>query len=226
MALSYTFYKNDGTSVSEQLPFMPATPFPDPAADFGWSVQGKTFKGWNTESDGSGTFYYTGDTIFTGTTFYAIWEAPVITYLTTDRDLTSIANAIRTKGGTSAQLAFPAGFVSAVEAIPTGGGGSMQSGTMTLAADVPANGNLVVSLSGAITNFVFYVSAFPSSQYPDGWQTVGGVWFNNYAWNFLRYNDVNYTAGQGRTVTATSSSISINLQYKIPAGSTINWFGW
>lgn len=40
-----------------------------------------------------------------------------------DTDLTSVANAIRTKGGTSAQLAFPAGFVSAVQAIPTGGGG-------------------------------------------------------------------------------------------------------
>ena len=40
-----------------------------------------------------------------------------------DADLTSVANAIRTKGGTSAQLAFPAGFVSAVEAIETGGGG-------------------------------------------------------------------------------------------------------
>lgn len=40
-----------------------------------------------------------------------------------DADLTSVANAIRTKGGTSGQLAFPAGFVSAVEAIETGGGG-------------------------------------------------------------------------------------------------------
>ena len=40
-----------------------------------------------------------------------------------DSDLTSVANAIRTKGGTSAQLAFPAGFVSAIDAIPTGGGG-------------------------------------------------------------------------------------------------------
>lgn len=39
-----------------------------------------------------------------------------------DADLTSVANAIRTKGGTSSDLAFPAGFVSAVEAIPTGGG--------------------------------------------------------------------------------------------------------
>lgn len=37
-----------------------------------------------------------------------------------DADLTSVANAIRTKGGTSADLAFPAGFVSAVQAIPTG----------------------------------------------------------------------------------------------------------
>lgn len=35
-------------------------------------------------------------------------------------DLTSVANAIRTKGGTSAQMAFPAGFVSAVENIPSG----------------------------------------------------------------------------------------------------------
>ena len=38
-----------------------------------------------------------------------------------DSDLTSVANAIRTKGGTSASLAFPADFVSAIAAIPTGG---------------------------------------------------------------------------------------------------------
>ncbi len=40
-----------------------------------------------------------------------------------DADLTSVANAIRTKGGTSASLTFPAGFVSAIGDIPTGGGG-------------------------------------------------------------------------------------------------------
>lgn len=38
-----------------------------------------------------------------------------------DSDLTSVANAIRTKGGTSASLAFPADFVSAIAAIPSGG---------------------------------------------------------------------------------------------------------
>lgn len=39
-----------------------------------------------------------------------------------DSDLTSIANAIRTKGGTSASLAFPSGFVTAIDTIPSGGG--------------------------------------------------------------------------------------------------------
>lgn len=48
-----------------------------------------------------------------------------------DADLTSVANAIRTKGGTSAQLAFPAGFVSAVHAIPTGGTATLISKSIT-----------------------------------------------------------------------------------------------
>jgi hypothetical protein len=45
-------------------------------------------------------------------------------YLVSDTELTSIANAIRTKGETADPLVFPAGFVSAVEDIPTGGGTS------------------------------------------------------------------------------------------------------
>ena len=40
-----------------------------------------------------------------------------------DSDLTSVANAIRAKSGGSSQLAFPAGFVSEIQAIPSGGGG-------------------------------------------------------------------------------------------------------
>ena len=38
-----------------------------------------------------------------------------------DADLTSIANAIRTKGGTSTQLAFPNDFITAINNIETGG---------------------------------------------------------------------------------------------------------
>lgn len=38
-----------------------------------------------------------------------------------DADLTAVADAIRAKGGTDAQLAFPSDFVSAVQAIAAGG---------------------------------------------------------------------------------------------------------
>ena len=41
-------------------------------------------------------------------------------YLTNTAELTAIANAIREKGGTSAQLVYPTGFVSAIQAIQTG----------------------------------------------------------------------------------------------------------
>ena len=44
-------------------------------------------------------------------------------YLTNDTELTAVANAIRTRGGTSAALEWPDGYVDAVEAIPGGGGG-------------------------------------------------------------------------------------------------------
>ena len=40
-----------------------------------------------------------------------------------DSDLTSVANAIRAKSGGSSPLAFPAGFVSEIGNIPSGGGG-------------------------------------------------------------------------------------------------------
>lgn len=41
-------------------------------------------------------------------------------YLTNTADLTAVADAIRAKGGTAAQLVYPDGFVSAIQAIQTG----------------------------------------------------------------------------------------------------------
>jgi hypothetical protein len=41
-------------------------------------------------------------------------------YICTSSEITSLADAIRTKGGTSASLAWPSGFISAISAIPTG----------------------------------------------------------------------------------------------------------
>lgn len=72
-----------------------------------------------------------------------------------DADLTSVANAIRTKGGTSSQMAFPAGFVSAVQAIPTGitptGTKQIsitQNGTTTEDVTNYANAEIMVNVSG------------------------------------------------------------------------------
>lgn len=42
-------------------------------------------------------------------------------YLTTDTELTSVADAIRTKGGTSAALEWPSGYAQAIADIPSGG---------------------------------------------------------------------------------------------------------
>lgn len=62
------------------------------------------------------------------------------TYL--NNGLTSIANSIRTKGGTAGTMAFPAGFVSAVNAIPSGG---------TIDPNVP------VLLSALDKGFIYYI---------------------------------------------------------------------
>lgn len=66
-----------------------------------------------------------------------------------DADLTSVANAIRTKGGTSASLAFPADFVSAIAAI-TGGTIYEDSGTLTLTSDYSYTTGASASYTGSI----------------------------------------------------------------------------
>lgn len=73
-----------------------------------------------------------------------------------DSDLTSVANAIRTKGGTSAQLAFPAEFVTAIGNIPSGGVtptgtkqiSITQNGTTTEDVTNYANAEITVNVSG------------------------------------------------------------------------------
>lgn len=89
-----------------------------------------------------------------------------------DADLTSVANAIRTKGGTSASLAFPADFVSAIAAIPTGGGGDYEivGGTVTLASEASS-----VSVETGFDPEFAYISISPydtdPSLLPTSWRT-------------------------------------------------------
>ena len=59
---------------------------------------------------------------FTGT--FAVWFAATYveesTYTTQASSLTAVADAIRAKGGTSAELTYPDGFVAAIANIPAG----------------------------------------------------------------------------------------------------------
>ena len=64
-------------------------------------------------------------------------------YLTNTADLTAVANAIRAKGGTSDPLVYPDGFVTAIQAIETGGGGG---------SDEIVNSLLDRTISGAYVN--------------------------------------------------------------------------
>ena len=68
-------------------------------------------------------------------------------YIVTDSELTSVANAIRTKGGTNGSLVFPGGFTSAITAI-SGGGGSSDFTT----AEVTVVGDMVSSTFAEIAS--------------------------------------------------------------------------
>lgn len=98
------------------------------------------------------------------------------TYLTTTAELNSVAQAIRTKGGTSAALEYPQGFIDAIDDIETGGGGG---------ETVPA---------GAIpTDFVYQSSIglyYPTGAIITG--NVGASGWESYFSNLNYYNKNGY----------------------------------
>lgn len=80
-----------------------------------------------------------------------------------DADLTSVANAIRAKGGTSAQLAFPNDFVTAVEAIETAQWTEQTvstAGAVTQALDP----YVIYHFTGALTSLTVTLTAAASGQ--------------------------------------------------------------
>ena len=85
-------------------------------------------------------------------------------------DLTSVANAIRTKGGTSDPLAFPNGFVSAVNAIPTGGSESVGRKDINF---IDYDGTIVKSYTAA--EFAD-LEALPDNPEHDGLTAQGWNW--------------------------------------------------
>jgi len=128
IVIYYRNYDSSDTTKTSSGRYTTSDPIPTIDA-IGWTApSGYQFKEWNTARDGSGTSFQPGDTVPSNdSNKYAIWEPIPVPYLVTSTDLTSIADAIRTNGGTSAALEWPDGFVDAIDAIPTGGGGGGSS---------------------------------------------------------------------------------------------------
>ncbi len=150
-------------------------------------------------------------------------------YLTTDTELTSIANAIRTKGGTSASLEFPADFISAIEALSPGTSGKeFVSGSFTCP---DSNTTQVISFGKTFNKYLFFIEMAETSKATlvssnvayDKFYAIFGIYpltsINNHenAVNMgsLRYKPSTDTLTSGTTsssFTCTTTSITGNVR--------------
>lgn len=145
MPASYTltYYRNHNSSdtTTKSYTLSSVTSTLKTIDEIGWEAPtGYTFHAWNTAADGSGQERTPGETGSSAYPWYAIWERLPVTYTTTSTELTTVADAIRAKGGTSAALEWPSGFAQAIFDIPSGGGAEMATVSLLSVNDFcPAN---------------------------------------------------------------------------------------
>lgn len=106
-------------------------------------------------------------------------------YLTTNTELTSIANAIRAKGGTSSSLVYPAGFVSAINAIPSG------SSVIVEALSVTQNGTYSATSGKAYSPVTVNVSGSRGIKYAKFEMTASDTFtfVEGYPLTYSEFND-------------------------------------
>jgi hypothetical protein len=137
-------------------------------------------------------------------------------YTVDDTSLASVADAIRTKGGTSDAMAFPAGFVAAIESMQTGGGGGVSSGSYT-----QSGSTRVISVTGLeFTPRGAYYTV--NQSYSDGWG--------------FAQDDFTHCGSSGNERTATFTASAGEFKFEAPATSstlisgstkkTVYWYAW
>ena len=123
-----------------------------------------------------------------------------------DSDLTLVANAIRAKGGTSASLAFPAGFVSAIQNIPSGEGGVAKKQIQF----IDYNGTVVESYTAAEFG---ELTALPANPSHTGLVAQGWNWTLVQIQDYLAsYPDGDVNVGQMYITESGNTEIDIELK--------------
>lgn len=128
-------------------------------------------------------------------------------YVVSDTNLTAVADAIRGKGGTSASLSFPNGFISAVNAIPTGKCiGTMLAeeslGTVSTSSTSSVNLNKVVT----VNNVNFYEALLVVTSVDS---IINGRHACSCVWLFLNA-DTNINTKSSTTTASAKHNIKIS----------------
>lgn len=140
-------------------------------------------------------------------------------YKVTDMELTALANAIRAKGGTQANLEWNAGFISAVNniTVPTGSINITQNGTHDVtnyaSANVHISGGSAVLVPKTITQNGTYD---PTNDNADGYSNVIVSVPNSHALP-TGYAKTLYTKGDGTAYVNTGVSPTENTWLNISA---------
>ena len=146
-------------------------------------------------------------------------------YITDGTDLTAVADAIRTKGGTSASLEFPNGFVEAIGNISGGGGGSDPPDAVRF---YDYDGTLLYQYTAA--QFLA-LSAMPANPTHTGLTAQGWNWTlanaKDYVedWGFLDIGQV-YTTSSGATeidIELFKGMLTPNLRISPNGTAVIDW---
>lgn len=132
-------------------------------------------------------------------------------YIVTDTELTAVANAIRTKGGTSADLEWNADFISAIEAISGGGEVSVK--------------DIVDILNEGVLNTIvpFYTSASNPTGYTLSYSSQGGS--TTPAWAIFNATITPVTSSSTSNVRwTTNQTLPQWVQIQLPEAKKINSF--
>lgn len=126
-----------------------------------------------------------------------------------DADLTTIANAIRTKGGTSEQLAFPNGMADAIAAIPSGEGAG---GNYNIESVDDGNGGQILNITDAQGGTEITDGIVVKSRNASGYATeidFYGTEIPNYCFGNTYSNTVTYIWRYLENINCKNSVVSV-----------------